>query len=111
MKKHWKALVGGIAGFCILVGMIAGWIINNHGISILDTNNEKRSVPQEARANKINEDDYVILEIVPDVSYAQLGYLQAGDEPIDVFKASEDGKTEQIQILAGGSAYCDWTRV
>lgn len=109
MKKHWKALFGGIAGLCILTGTIAGWIISNHGISILDMNNNQRSVPQEARADKINEDDYVILEIVPDVSYAQLGYLQAGDEPIDIFKACAEGKAEQIQALAGGSTYCKTT--
>lgn len=110
MKRHWKALVGGIAGLCILVGIIAGGLINNHGIHILDVGNKQRSVPTATRADKIDEDDYVILEIVPDVSYAQLGYLQAGDEPIDIFKACAEGKADQIQALAGGSAYCKKTK-
>ncbi len=46
-------------------------------------------------------DNYIVLEIVPDACYKQLGYLQAGSEPVDIFKVSNDGNADRIAKVAG----------
>lgn len=97
MKKHWKAMTGLLVCVAILVVGTIGYILSNNVLV-----KEKKSTEVSADLSiSSTEYDFVILEIVPDLSYAQLGYLQAGQEPIDIMKACKDGKAEEIKKIVG----------
>lgn len=98
MKKHWKVVSGFVACIAILACAI-GFFVNNNTL-VKET---KHTASTTNFASSVSEDDFVILEIVPDKSYAQLGYLQAGQEPIDILEASKDGKASDIKKVAGDS--------
>lgn len=97
MKKHWRAFTGLLVCFAILAAGTIGYFLNNNFL----VKEEKNSNVVASLATSANAGDFVILEIVPDMSYAQLGYLQGGSEPIDILKASKAGKADEIAKIAG----------
>ncbi len=98
MKKHWRAFTGLLVCFAILAAGTIGYFLNNDFL----VKEKNHSNVVASIATSANAGDFVILEIVPDMSYAQLGYLQAGSEPIDILKASKAGKADEIAKIAGG---------
>lgn len=97
MKKHWKALTGLLICFAILATGVVGFFMSNNML----VEESKRSAVSANLVGSLKLDDFVILEIVPDKSYAQLGYLQEGSEPIDLLAACKDGKAEEIAKIVG----------
>lgn len=98
MKKHWKEWVGIAACIAIVSVVLVGFFKNSKLL--------KEKAPSDTSVDfvgSLSEDDFVVLEIVPDESYAQLGYLQEGLEPVDIIKACQDGKAEDIAKVAGNS--------
>ncbi|MBQ3601020.1 MAG: DUF5057 domain-containing protein [Lachnospiraceae bacterium] len=92
MKKQWKALAGFIACLAVVVSLVATFMMVKPKE---DQNKSATALPN------VNKDDFVILEIVPDESYAQLGYLNAGSEPDNFFENIKAGKGDKIAAVAG----------
>lgn len=104
MKKQWRVK----AGLCLCVVLVFSVLL---GVVLMKPTflekikDDKNSVALNIDAN--TEEDYVILEIVPDISYAQLGYWVAGSEPVEIFQICEAGgeKYEALKKLLGNNAY------
>lgn len=73
----------------------------------INTEKKQKSVSETINPGfgELDEDDFVILEVVPDTSYARLGYYLAGAEPINIFEACVDGKADEVQALMGGTEF------
>ena len=100
MKKHWRVLVGFMSMLLLICGTVTFFMVENP-LDRKSEDTQQAAGAQVSMVNHFDEDDFVILEIVPDYSYAQLGYLLAGGEPIDMLKACADGKAEEIAGIAG----------
>lgn len=106
MKKHWKSAVVLVSSLVIICAVVALFILEN---PLRIKKMEEKTVPAETSesvAKKLNvmDEDFVILEIVPDISYSKLGYLQIGSEPINLMEACKDGNAENIQKIAGDTS-------
>ena len=95
MKKHWKAAAAAISGAVIMIGAVGFFALNQKVVDV-----QPSSVVTDLEST-LNANDRVLLEVVPDASYAQLGYLEPGNEPINILKAAKDGKAADIQKVAG----------
>lgn len=71
------------------------------------TDEKQKNVAEiiDPKFSELDEDDFVILEVVPDTSYARVGYYMAGKEPINIFEACADGKADEVQALMGGDEF------
>lgn len=96
MKKHWKEWAGLLVCFAILATGLIVFFRNSK--LILE---QEHSTVVANLSDSLSEEDFVVLEVVPDKSYAQLGYLQEGMEPVDIFEACKDGKASDIAKIAG----------
>lgn len=96
MKKHLKAILGLLAGFAIIIGVFAFFIQNNNLDE--DVNKEVSSAVSELN-DKIGSTSkkFVVLDIVPNLSQAEIGYLVSGQEPVDIMKACAEGNAAVIQ--------------
>lgn len=110
MKKHWKVGLGFGVCFVMIVSVIFGFIKYNP-LKMVKQNNEQKAAPValtnfDGKEISYNTDyDFVVVEIVPDISYAQLGYLMEGQEPIDVMKACADGKADDLVSMLPAGTY------
>ncbi|MFW5630645.1 MAG: DUF5057 domain-containing protein [Acetivibrio ethanolgignens] len=101
MRKQWKRWIGaGTAGLVLLTGFltlqryqafarpglmaeVAGEAIPTAAAGVGETIQKDRTKPLGS-----NENPFLILEILPDESFAELGYLIAGCEPVDMERLS-----------------------
>lgn len=97
MKKYWKAIGSGILCIMVVLAVVFGFIKTH--LQVQDEQND--NVRTAALPDYNADDNYVILEIVPDAAYKQFGYLQAGSEPVDIFKVSKEGNAKNIAAVAG----------
>lgn len=110
MKKHWKVGLGFGVCFVMIVSVIFGFIKYNP-LKMVKQNDEKKAAAValtnfDGKEISYNTDyDYIVVEIVPDISYAQLGYLMEGQEPIDVMKACADGKADDLVSMLPDGTY------
>lgn len=110
MKKHWKVGLGFGVCFVMIVSVIFGFIKYNP-LKMVKQNDEQKAAPValtnfDGKEISYNTDyDYIVVEIVPDISYAQLGYLMEGQEPIDVMKACADGKADDLVSMLPDGTY------
>lgn len=105
MKKYGKAIAGLIALVVIVFGMGAFFL--NH-VSLKQEKDAKQenviledvAADTSAEINELitksNKAKFTILEIVPDMSVAELGYLVAGEEPQDWIALCLQGKAEAL---------------
>lgn len=105
MKKQWRVK----AGLCLCIVFVFSALL---GVVLLNPNlMEKKNEDKKSVALSISdvdkEEDYVVLEIVPDKSYAQLGYWAAGSEPVEVFDICEKGgeEYEALKKILGKNGY------
>jgi len=107
MRKHncWKSLKYAIGGFCIVGMLVGGYFSRNMIQQIIKGDVEKyESSSIDYKASDYAEEDYIVLEIVPDYSYARLGYGFIGCEPLNYFKACNENKNAATWIKeAAGS--------
>lgn len=106
MKKHWKSAIALVSSLVMICVVVVFFILEN---PLQIRKMEEKAVPAETSesvAKKLNvmDEDFVILEIVPDISYSKLGFLQTGSEPVDMMEACKDGHAENIQKIAGDSS-------
>lgn len=102
MKKQRR--VKAVLCLCIvfIFAVLLGVVLRNTNL-LEKIQEDKKSVALNIAAT--DEEDYVILEIVPDKSYAQLGYWTAGSEPVDIFAICENGgeNYEALKNLLGNN--------
>ena len=97
MKKHWKAIGSGFVCIMALLAVVFGFLATHPLVQDEQNNN----VQTAALPGYDARDNYIILEIVPDSCYKQLGYLLAGSEPVDIFEVSNAGEADKIEKIAG----------
>lgn len=97
MKKHWKAIGSGIVCVMALLAVIFSFLATHP----LVQDEQNGNVQAAALPNYDARDNFIVLEIVPDTCYGQLGYLQSGSEPVDIFKVSKAGEADKIAKIAG----------
>lgn len=105
MKKHLKALVGLLAAVMILVGG-AVFFMKNADFLIeaqVDSSAEISDLILQAKRA-----DRTVLEIVPNLQYAEFGYLVSGQEPVNVEMASANGVASTIINLGGAKKKEPW---
>lgn len=104
MKKQWRVKAGACLCVVLVFSVLVGLLLMQPRL-LKKAKVDKNSVSLSFDVNA--EEDYVILEIVPDKSYAQLGYWAAGSEPIEIFDICEEGgeKYEVLKELLGNNAY------
>lgn len=105
MKKYGKALAGLLAVFVIVFGMGA-FFLNSVSLKQEKDAKQEKVIAEDAGADttaeinalisKSNAAKFTILEIVPDISAAELGYLIQGQEPQDWSALCMQGKAEDI---------------
>ena len=97
MKKHWKAIGSGIVCVMVLLAVVFGFLKTHP----LVQDEQNKNVQAAALPSYDARDNYIVLEIVPDSCYKQLCYLQAGNEPVDIFEVSNAGDADKIAKVAG----------
>lgn len=76
-----------IALSIIIFVIFASLVPNYHKMDFALANDETK----EQAEVPISEEDFLVLEIVPNIKFAEFGYLVGGQEPIDVNRAYLDG--------------------
>lgn len=104
MKKQWRVNAGACLCVILVFSVLVGLILMKPKV-LEKVKDDKKSVTLSFDVD--SEEDYVILEIVPDKSYAQLGYWVAGSEPVEIFDICEEGgeKYEALKKLLGNNSY------
>lgn len=110
MKKQWRVKAGACLCIVLVFSVLAGLFLMQPKL-LKKAKEDKNSVALSFDVD--SEEDYVILEIVPDKSYAQLGYWVAGSEPVGIFDICEKGgeKYEALKKLLGNDAYEEVTGI
>ncbi|MFW5650078.1 MAG: DUF5057 domain-containing protein [Acetivibrio ethanolgignens] len=102
MRKQWKRWIGAGAGLALLTGFLAlqkYQIFARPSLGAIPTVAATAGETiQKDRTKPLgsSENPFVILEIVPDESFAELGYLIAGCEPVDMERLSYYKNMEEI---------------
>jgi len=103
MSKHryLKTIKYALVGACIIGIMVAVYFSRNVMFQKLDGNLAQKTAFEFPSGFEV--EDYVILELVPDYSYASLGYGFEDNEPINIFEACTENKkaAEWLQKVAG----------
>lgn len=102
MRKRTKAVIGSVLGLAVIACTTVG-VLNRDRVANLYEKQASFGTGVLPK-NYTDSSDYVILEIVPDISYAQMGYYVAGEEPIDLVEACEDGAADDIESMLGEAA-------
>lgn len=105
MKKYGKVLAGLLAVFVIVAGMGA-FFLNNVSLKQKKDAEQEKVITEDVGADttaeinalitKSNAAKFTILEIVPDMKAAELGYMIQGQEPQDWTALCMQGKAEDI---------------
>ena len=105
MKKQGKKLLGLLVGIGVAASVLVGFVCANRSMMQQEQKQEVTSGGTFVFPNNYKKDkQFLIAEIVPDLSYAQLGYWVAGSEPYNPFEACYNGEQEKITDLVGSDS-------
>ena len=111
MKKHWKVLTGLVLCMTLMIGMV----VTGHFKSPLHLFHTQKYNQEAAAGTYTFPSSYnskkhlVVLEVVPDYSYAQLSYGMKGAEPIDMMAACQNGDAEKVKSLFGDDMFTTYS--
>lgn len=110
MRKQWKIATGLLLSAVVIasaVGLQKGsfFKFKTSDIAQKEADAGTYHLPDDYNANK----DLVIVEVVPDYTYAQLSYGVEGNEPINLMEACQEGYAEEIKKLFSDNLYKEYT--